>query len=372
MMETESVESSQVERHEVPKATITDNPIVPLAVDTGELAPSSQAPAPPPFTAATQYLYGIYYDTFLGPEAEHAPPPTHQNWGNLIGFVLNFLVSYGIGLRGAFGLPTNDELSSRYQTLITPAPWAFSIWSVIFISQLIFAVFQIMPKYRTQPQVKDGVKFYYVAICGFQIIWTILFSSQLFWGSFIAMLGILAMLMVLLDSQATAMSEKTWKEFWLFRFPFQVHYAWIAAATLVNFSVALVQMDASTSFQIFAAVASLIILIALSVFVLFVPKKPKFVIPIVLAWATAGMWEELSNPTSYMKAHFWGKTLGQLEKGAAGTCLVIIAVTIARAGLYYHRKEGRAEAAIDLVEVERGEESQAETPYVSVDDGMYA
>mmetsp|Transcript_14054 Transcript_14054/g.30524 ORF Transcript_14054/g.30524 Transcript_14054/m.30524 type:complete len:386 (+) Transcript_14054:379-1536(+) len=356
------------------KATITDNPIVPLAVDTGELSPSTTAnTASSPFTTAFQYIYGIYYDAFLGPEAEHAPPPSYQNWGNLIGFFLNLLVTYGIGVRGAFGLPTNSELSTRYQTLVTPAPWTFSIWSVIFISQLIFAFAQIMPKYRTQPQVKDGVKFYYLATCGFQIIWTILFSSQLFWGSFVAMLGILVMLTALLDSQASATSDKSWKEFWLFRFPFQIHYAWIVAATLVNVSVALVEMDAGTSLQVFVAVASLVILVGVSIFVLFVPKKPKFVVPIVLAWATAGMWEELSDPTSYMKAHFWGRTLERLQIGVAATCLVIIAATVIRAGLYFYRKEGR-EASIDLIEVERGEESQAEsgTPYVNIEDGTYA
>eukprot|EP00284_Hemiselmis_tepida_P006078 CAMPEP_0174937372 /NCGR_PEP_ID=MMETSP1355-20121228/60286_1 /TAXON_ID=464990 /ORGANISM="Hemiselmis tepida, Strain CCMP443" /LENGTH=102 /DNA_ID=CAMNT_0016184217 /DNA_START=92 /DNA_END=397 /DNA_ORIENTATION=+ len=40
---------------------------------------------------------------------------------------------------------TNSAMSRKYQTFVTPAGWAFSIWSYIFLSQLVFTVYTLLP-----------------------------------------------------------------------------------------------------------------------------------------------------------------------------------------------------------------------------------
>ena len=55
---------------------------------------------------------------------------TNRNYLNIMAYVLNVVVTYGIGVGGIFDLPTNDELSAKYQTLVTPIGWAFAIWGV--------------------------------------------------------------------------------------------------------------------------------------------------------------------------------------------------------------------------------------------------
>ena len=52
------------------------------------------------------------------------------NYTNIVAYVLNVVVTYGIGVGGILDLPTNDELSAKYQTLVTPIGWAFSIWGM--------------------------------------------------------------------------------------------------------------------------------------------------------------------------------------------------------------------------------------------------
>ena len=39
----------------------------------------------------------------------------HLNWLNIISFVLNVIVTYGVGTMGWFGAKTNSELSDKYQ-----------------------------------------------------------------------------------------------------------------------------------------------------------------------------------------------------------------------------------------------------------------
>ena len=64
-----------------------------------------------------------------------SPPPTPSrlrclNLVNMLAYVLNVVVTYGIGVGGIFDLPTNDELSAKYQTLVTPVGWGFAIWGL--------------------------------------------------------------------------------------------------------------------------------------------------------------------------------------------------------------------------------------------------
>ena len=68
------------------------------------------------------------------------PPLNRKNWLNLVAYILNVTLVYGIGNAGWLGTPTNGELSDKYQTLVTPSSSAFTIWAVIFLFQAAFAV----------------------------------------------------------------------------------------------------------------------------------------------------------------------------------------------------------------------------------------
>ena len=52
------------------------------------------------------------------------------NYLNIVAYIVNVVFTYGIGVGGFFNLPTNDELSEKYQTLVTPVGWAFAIWGL--------------------------------------------------------------------------------------------------------------------------------------------------------------------------------------------------------------------------------------------------
>lgn len=55
---------------------------------------------------------------------------------NLLVFFMTLGVNY-LGATGFFNGMDQSDISSKYQTLITPSGFAFSIWSVIYI--LVFA-----------------------------------------------------------------------------------------------------------------------------------------------------------------------------------------------------------------------------------------
>jgi hypothetical protein len=198
---------------------------------------------------------------------------------------------------GLFGLPDNAVLSEKYQTLVTPIGWAFSIWGPIFISQAIFTVIQMLPDYRANPLVTEGVGYWYAAVCLAQVFWTLSFSLEVNWLAFIMMSTILAFL-VKLNHDSYKLTPATNGEFWLFKFPFQLHLGWIIAASFVNLSVLLVAYgsDDNQKAQISVAICSFGCIWVVALYCLFVLKKPLITISGVASWALGGIAAQLASP----------------------------------------------------------------------------
>ena len=156
-----------------------------------------------------------------------------RSWLNLVAFLVNLGITYG-SLTGAFG-KTNQELSEKYQTLITPAGYAFSIWGIIFIWEGVFAIAQMFPSLAASPVVATITPWWILACC-FQVAWTFFFAQELIPGSLVCMLGILGSLLTGI-LRTDLLPEISLKEYFLLRAPFSVHAGWIIAASALNTNV---------------------------------------------------------------------------------------------------------------------------------------
>jgi hypothetical protein len=78
---------------------------------------------------------------------------TITDWGgNLGAFALVILLnvlSNALPINGQ----TMPEISAKYPSLFTPAGFTFSIWGVIYLSLLIFVVWQALPAQRSDSKV---------------------------------------------------------------------------------------------------------------------------------------------------------------------------------------------------------------------------
>lgn len=251
-----------------------------------------------------------------------------KNYVNLVSFILNVGITYAIGVAGVGGLPNNSELSAKYQTLVTPAGWAFSIWSVIFLFQAAFAITQMLPSFRGLPEVQEGVSFWFLAACAFQIGWTVAFSQESIAVSLGFMLGILVSLLGLIYSQANVIPDQDFDKlriYWLLKFPFQIWGGWILAASALNVNVLLVALDLNVSIQLTAGIVSLAILHAVALsFTFYVRDSPNFVIPAVLSWATGAIASELSDPQS-LAAEFSTDITDGVRYASLAVCFIILA-----------------------------------------------
>ncbi|GMI05737.1 hypothetical protein TrLO_g10630 [Triparma laevis f. longispina] len=261
-------------------------------------------------------------------------PLSKLNYVNLVAYAINVLFTYGIGVAGLFGLPDNTVLSEKYQTLVTPIGWAFSIWGPIFISEAVFTLAQLLPTYRSNPIVVDGVGYWYAAVCIAQIFWTMSFSFEVNWLAFIFMFTILGFLAKLVFSSYKLVPENN-RQYWLFKFPFELHFGWIIAASFVNFSVLFVAYGDEGNYaqQLSVAVLSLAGVAAVAMYLLFVIERPLVTTGGVGAWALGGIAAQLTYPFQKTQDAFGSIILNGLV-GASGFLSIVFAVVVGLNILY--------------------------------------
>jgi len=233
-------------------------------------------------------------------EAPVADPPTAagasrswQNWVSLGAYVFNFAITY-MSLTGVFGA-TNTDLSSKYQTLVTPAGFSFSIWGIIFTWEGVWAIVQMLPRYCQGSPVKAAAPWWWAA-CVFQVAWTVAFAQESIPLSLCFMLCILTSLLgtvLSLDQQ-----KLTLVEYLLLRAPFAVHLGWIIAASNVNINVVADWDKAAPAALLGIGIASLAIVVAISTFFTCGVKTAEPIICLVAAWALLGIGIELGDPAN--------------------------------------------------------------------------
>ena len=173
--------------------------------------------------------------------------------------VVTMIVMNYLSNAGAFGGKTNAEISDKYHTLITPAGYAFSIWGIIFLGVLAFAIYQGVGSQRTNPRFR-AIGWWVVLNTLCNAIWSPLFNNEHIGIALIVILVMLFSLVVieqrLLERRPAPIvatdrdvtlpeSAASPAETWLARIPFSIYFGWLTVATILNVAVFLKSTDFS-------------------------------------------------------------------------------------------------------------------------------
>lgn len=133
---------------------------------------------------------------------------------------------------------STGEISDMYPVLVTPAGYAFSIWSLIYTGMLAYVIYQALPQNWDNPRLK-AISWLFVISCVFNIGWLVIWHNLLISWSIIFMVGILVTLIMIYQKLETGKSEVDWLEHYCVRVPFSIYMGWITLATVINTSVLL-------------------------------------------------------------------------------------------------------------------------------------
>jgi len=206
---------------------------------------------------------------------------------NLLAVLATIIVN---GLANALplnGLNTGD-ISDRFTVYFVPAGYVFSIWGLIYLGLMAYAVFQLLPSQRENPRLlRIG---YLPALSGlFNIVWLFLWHYEQFPLSLLAMFGLLLTLIAIYLRLDEGRYSVRGAERWCLYIPFSVYLGWVTVATVANVTSVLDYVGWSGWGLSEAAWAAIMLLVAAGIGVLMGLRRRDAAFLLVLVWAFVGI-----------------------------------------------------------------------------------
>lgn len=130
------------------------------------------------------------------------------------------------------GLQTG-EISDRFAIYFVPAGYVFSIWGLIYLALIGYAVFQALPAQRENSRLQ-AIGYWFVLSCIANVVWLFLWHYEQFTWTLVAMLALLGCLIVIYLRLDVGRSRASLSERWLVEAPFSIYLGWITVATVAN------------------------------------------------------------------------------------------------------------------------------------------
>ena len=128
---------------------------------------------------------------------------------------------------------TTGEISDRFQVYFVPAGYVFSIWGLIYVGLIAFAVYQALPAQRDNPRLRS-IGYLFALSCVANIAWLFLWHYEIFPLTLVAMLALLLLLIAIYLRLGIGRAQVPAEEKWLVHVPFSIYLGWITVATIAN------------------------------------------------------------------------------------------------------------------------------------------
>jgi translocator protein len=243
----------------------------------------------------------------------------------IVAFVFTLVMNTLAVTLPLFGRSTK-EISDSFPSFFTPAGYVFSIWSVLYLTQLVFTVYQALPTQANNPRIR-AVRYPFVAACLFNGVWIIAWHGLVIPLSMVLMLGLLGSLIFAYNRLEIGLKpDLSATDRWLVRLPFSLYLGWITVATVANAVSLLLNLNWN-GFGISGAVwAAVLVLIAASFGVAFSLSRHDVGYNMVLLWAFGGIYVAQSTSSVIISS-------------------LVVAVLLILAAIVFSRLPGRSTLA---------------------------
>ena len=238
-----------------------------------------------------------------------------KRWLIILSLILSLVVNFL-----ANALPLNDlmtgEISDQFPILFVPDGYVFSIWGLIYLALVAFAIYTVTPKGRADARI-DGIAGWFVAANLFNAVWIFLWHYLQFPLTLVAMAGLLVSLLAIYIKLRIGLEKRSLAERLLVELPFSIYLGWITVATVANVSQVLyanLGWRGSPLSEPIWAVVMLVVAALLGGLMIFLRKEVAY--PLVLVWAFVGIWgKQAATPLVAWTALVGAVVLGVLAVG---------------------------------------------------------
>lgn len=176
---------------------------------------------------------------------------------------------------------TPEVISDKYPTIITPAGYAFAIWSLIYLGMIGFSIYQALPGQTENPRFR-AIRTVYILNCVANCAWIYLWHYEMILAALVVIFVLLGTLVFINVKLRTA---ETTAETWLAKVPFSIYFGWVTVASILNASIALVYLGVRTTDLPAQICGALLIVIAVVLGVIMRFKLNLTAYPLAVAWA---------------------------------------------------------------------------------------
>ena len=151
---------------------------------------------------------------------------------NVLATLLTIVVN---GLANALPLngQTTGEISDRLDGYFVPAGYVFSIWGLIYLALIAFAIYQALPAQRDNPLLKR-IGYLYALSCLANSAWIFLWHYEEFAWTLVVMVVLLLSLIAIYLRVGIGRRRVSNVDKWFVQVPFSIYLGWITVATVAN------------------------------------------------------------------------------------------------------------------------------------------
>jgi benzodiazapine receptor len=187
---------------------------------------------------------------------------------------------------------TTGEISDSFNLVFVPAGYVFSIWGLIYLAAIGFAVFQALPAQQSNPRVA-ATGWWFALSCVANGLWIVFWHYSLYPLTLVAMLTLLASLIAIyirINLSSAGQRAVDAPTRWLVQAPFSLYLGWVSVATIANVSSLLVWLgwDGGGLSPVTWAVIMIGVSAVLSLAMSF--RQRDAIFTGVLVWALVGIW----------------------------------------------------------------------------------
>lgn len=182
------------------------------------------------------------------------------------------------------GLSTGD-ISDMFPVRFTPAGYVFSIWGIIYLGLIIYAIYQALPAQRDNTRLQS-IAWPFVVSNVANSLWILAWHYLQITLSLLIMLLLFATLLHIYHHLGTGRFAVERTEALAVRMPFSIYLGWITVATVANTTITLYNLGWQQGAAFWASVA---IIVGLVIGLMVLRRRQDIVYTAVLAWAFIGI-----------------------------------------------------------------------------------
>ncbi len=244
-------------------------------------------------------------------------PTSHDRMRAVLVIVatIGTIVFNALSAMGRINGVTPDAISAKYETVLTPAGYAFSIWSLIYVGLIGFSIYQLLPANIARFR---SVRSVYIASCVLNCGWIFFWHREQI-GVCLAVIVALAVSLLLINVKFR--KPDSLKESLFTKAPFGIYFGWVTCASIVNFAVFLAYMGVTMPDGASAAfgVACLVLAAGLAVIVRW--RLSNYLYAVAVAWALTAIAVKQSGNTPIVIAAAFGAVTCLVTAGSVVTTL---------------------------------------------------